>query len=150
MQDNHTGVLNGFKPFLPIEFQCNLWNSSYITKFIVEPKKIINPQKNDQIIKIIYNKKEYSVRVLKFKLDSGIEEILLTNLFDKSFTIDEFKSLYFMRWGIEVKYDELKNRLEIENFSGTTKNAIEQDFYASIYLSNMIELAKKDSDEIIK
>lgn len=113
-------------------------------------KKVINPQKNDQIIKITYNKKEYSVRVLKFRLDSGIEEILLTNLFDKSFTIDEFKSLYFMRWGIEVKYDELKNRLEIENFSGTTKIAIEQDFYASIYLSNMIELARKDSDEIIK
>jgi len=44
----------------------------------------------------------------------------------------------------------LKNRLEIENFSGTTKITIEQDFYASIYLSNMIELARKDSDDIIK
>lgn len=54
-----------------------------------------------------------------------------------------------MRWGIEIKYDELKNRLEIENFTGKTKIDIEQDFYASIYLSNMIELARKDSDEII-
>ncbi|MCY6355872.1 transposase, partial [Clostridium sp. ZS2-4] len=35
------------------------------------------------------------------------------------------------------------------NFTGTTKIAIEQDFYASIYLSNMVELARKDSDEII-
>ena len=51
---------------------------------------------------------------------------------------------------IKIKYDELKNPLEIENFSGTTKIAIEQDFYASIYLSNMIELARKDSNNIIK
>lgn len=113
-------------------------------------KKGIDPQKNDQKITIKYNKKEYLVRVIKFKLDSGIEEVLLTNLFDESLTTNDFKTLYFMRWGIEVKYDELKNRLEIENFSGITKIAIEQDFYASIYLSNMFELSKKDSDEIIK
>lgn len=64
--------------------------------------------------------------------------------------IQDFKELYFKRWGVETKYDELKNRLEIENFTGTTKIAIEQDFYTSIYLSNMIELARKDSDEIAK
>lgn len=57
------------------------------------------------------------------------------------------KELYFKRWGIETKYYELKNRLEIENFSGTTKIAIEQDFYASIYLSNMVELARNQCDE---
>lgn len=63
--------------------------------------------------------------------------------------IEDFKELYFKRWGIEIKYDELKNRLEIENFTGATKIAIEQDFYASIYLSNMIELARKDIDETV-
>lgn len=41
---------------------------------------------------------------------------------------------------LQIKFDELKNKLEIENFTGTTKIAIEQDFYASIYLSNMIVL----------
>ena len=79
-----------------------------------------------------------------------MEEILITNLFDESLKIQDFKELYFKRWGVEIKYDELKNRLEIENFSGTTKIAIEQDFYASIYLSNMIELARKNSDDIVK
>ena len=54
-----------------------------------------------------------------------------------------------MRWGIEIKYDELKNRLQIENFTGTTKIAIEQDFYATIYLSNMVEMARSRSDELI-
>ncbi len=104
----------------------------------------------DQLIKIKYGKKAYTVRVVRFLLDSGIEEILLTNLFDENLKLSDFKTLYFKRWGIEIKYDELKNRLEIENFTGLTKIAIEQDFYASIYLSNMIELARKDSDEIVE
>jgi len=113
-------------------------------------KKKINAEKQDQIIEITHNKKVYKVRVIKFHLTSEIEEVLITNLFDESMKIQDFKELYFKRWGIEIKYDELKNRLEIENFTGTTKIAIEQDFYASIYLSNMIELARKDSDEIAK
>ncbi|MCY6355852.1 IS4 family transposase, partial [Clostridium sp. ZS2-4] len=112
-------------------------------------KKKIDPTKQDQIIEIKYNNKIYSVRIIKFDLESGVEEVLITNLFDESMTESDFKELYFMRWGIEIKYDELKNRLEVENFTGTTKIAIEQDFYASIYLSNMVELARKDSDEII-
>lgn len=113
-------------------------------------KKLINKEKEDQVIEIKYNKILYSVRVVKFPLESGVDEVLITNLFEESLKMQDFKELYFKRWGIEIKYDELKNRLEIENFSGTTKIAIEQDFYASIYLSNMIELARKDSDEIIK
>ncbi|WP_035290061.1 IS4 family transposase [Clostridium sp. KNHs214] len=113
-------------------------------------KKKINVEKQDQIIEITHDKKTYKVRVIKFYLDPETEEVLVTNLFDESMKIQEFKELYFKRWGIEIKYDELKNRLEIENFTGITKIAIEQDFYASIYLSNMIELARKDSDEIAR
>jgi len=113
-------------------------------------KTLIKADKQDQFIEIKYNKKLYTARVVRFFLESGVEEILITNLFDESLKIQDFKELYFKRWGVEIKYDELKNRLEIENFSGTTKISIEQDFYASIYLSNMIELARKNSDDIVK
>ena len=111
---------------------------------------IKNAKKPDQIIEIKNGKDTCRVRVLRFTLPSGIEEVLITSLYNGKYTIEDFKELYFKRWGIEIKFDELKNRLEIENFTGTTKIAIEQDFYASIYLSNMIELAKQESDEIIK
>ncbi|WP_143756592.1 IS4 family transposase [Clostridium pasteurianum] len=124
-----------------INFVMRLKNSTF--------RKKINAANQDQIIQIKYNKRIYDVRIIKFHLESGVEEVLVTNLFDESITLSDFKKLYFMRWGIEIKYDELKNRLEIENFTGTTKIAIEQDFYASIYLSNMIELARKDSDEFV-
>ena len=82
-------------------------------------------------------------------LDSGVEEILVTNLFDESLGIQEFKELYFKRWGIEVKFLELKSRLQIENFTGDTVISVEQDFYASIYLSNMVALAKNEANEKI-
>jgi len=112
-------------------------------------KAVDNAKNEDQII-VQYNKKCYKVKVLKFMLDSGQEEILLTSLLDEKLTIKDFKNLYFKRWGIETKFDELKNRLEIENFTGTTKQAIEQDFYATIYISNMIELVRTHNDEKIR
>ena len=111
---------------------------------------IKNAKKPDQIITIRNGKETFSVRVLRFTLPSGIEEVLITSLFNHAYTIEEFKQLYFKRWGIEIKFDELKNKLEIESFAGRTKIAIEQDFYASIYISNMIELARQQSDEIIE
>lgn len=113
-------------------------------------KEIKNAKKADQIVQIKYDHKSYDVRVLRFTLESGEEEILITNLLDKKLTIKYFKSLYFMRWGIEVKYNDLKNKLQIENFTGATKISIEQDFYAIIYLSNMVELAKIQIEETIK
>ncbi len=113
-------------------------------------KDIKNAKKSDQIIDIKNGREILTVRVVRFLLPYGIEEALITSLLDKKYTIEDLKELYFKRWGIEVKFDEIKNRLEIENFTGRTKIAIEQDFYASIYLSNMIELARQESDEIVK
>ena len=43
-----------------------------------------------------------------------------------------------MRRGIESVSDDLKNKLQIENFTGEKPIIIEQDIYASIYLSNII------------
>jgi hypothetical protein len=109
-------------------------------------KELKTATKEDQIIEVKHNSQILKIRVLRFMLNSEIEEILLTNVMDKNLGIAEFKELYFKRWSIEVKYDELKNRLEIEDFTGATPIAIEQDFYASIYLSNMVALAKKDAN----
>lgn len=112
-------------------------------------KELKTATKEDQIIEVKYNGEILKIRVLRFMLSLEVEEILLTNIMDETLGIKEFKELYFKRWSIEVKYDELKNRLEMEDFTGETPIAIEQDFYASIYLSNMIALAKKDANQII-
>ena len=88
------------------------------------------------------------VRVYKFVLNSGEEETLITDLFEVS--ADELPGLYFLRWGVEGKYDILKNKLELENFSGYTINSVLQDFWVCITLSIIITIAKKEADEKIR
>jgi hypothetical protein len=80
---------------------------------------------------------ETKVRVIKVELDSGETETLMTNLFNKRLGESDFKELYFKRWPVETEYDELKNKLSIENFSGRTETAVRQDFYAAMYLTNL-------------
>lgn len=109
--------------------------------------KVVKEAKEpDQVIEIPDGNKGFiKIRVVKFLLDSGVEETLVTNLFDREFSIQDFKELYFKRWGVETKYNELKNRLQLEDFTGDTPIAVEQDFYASMYLCNMVSLAKADA-----
>ena len=89
------------------------------------------------------------VRVLRIKLSEDVTEVLVTNIYDEKITTIEFKELYFLRWGVESKYKELKSSIKIEEFSGTKPIAIEQDFYTSIYLSMIAALIKKDADAAI-
>ena len=88
------------------------------------------------------------VRIIKFELPSGEIETLMTNLFD----LDEakFKELYFKRWPVEVKFDIVKNKLELPCFGGFTENIIMQDFWISMYLANIAAIAKYEADQKIK
>jgi len=85
------------------------------------------------------------VRVIKFTLPSGEEETLVTNLMDKRMGIKAFKELYFKRWPIETKYDEIKNKLEVENFSGRTVDAVMQDFFITMYMANVVAIVCRES-----
>jgi len=91
---------------------------------------------------------ELDVRIIKFILPSGEEETLMTNLYD----LDEslFMELHFKRWPIEVKYDLVKNKLELPNFTGWSSNVIRQDFWISMLLANVAATAKMEADTIIR
>ena len=89
------------------------------------------------------------VRVLKFDLPSGEEETLITDIADENLSIEDFKKLYFMRWPIETKYDEIKNKLQVENFSGRTIKTVLQDFYITMFMSNMLAVARWEAQAIV-
>ena len=91
---------------------------------------------------------DVKVRIVKFTLPSGEVETLMSNLFDLDES--EFKDLYFKRWRIEVKYDVVKNKLELPCFGGFSENVIMQDFWISMYLANMAAIAKNEADVKIK
>lgn len=95
------------------------------------------------------NPRDITVRVIRVILPDGTNEFLATNIFDDSITSEMFRELYFYRWPIEIKYKELKTRLQLEEFNGATKNSIYQEFYINMLLTNLTSLIKNQADEEI-
>ena len=78
------------------------------------------------------------IRLVTVRLPTGELEVLATSLLDaKRYPTEEFVQVYHWRWGIETYYGRLKGRLELENWSGQTEEAIRQDFHATVLLSNL-------------
>lgn len=90
------------------------------------------------------------IRVIEVILNDGTKEYLATNLFDSHISQQMFRKLYFYRWPVETKYKELKSRLAIEEFSGTTTTSVLQEFYINVLLSNLSSLIKNQVDEEIQ
>jgi hypothetical protein len=94
------------------------------------------PKRRDGWVRL--GKKQQKVRVIRITLDTGELETLITNIGAEVLGHEEFKGLYHRRWGIETKYRQVKQRLELENFSGRLVDNIKQDFYAMMTVSNML------------
>ena len=84
--------------------------------------------------------KEYTeLRIVKTILDSGAEEILITNLSKDDFTTEHIIHIYGQRWGVEESFNTLKNKLKIEQFTGYSHQFIYQDLYAQTFVYNMLQ-----------
>ena len=95
---------------------------------------------------IFYRKRKIEIRVIRFFLDNGNEEILITNLLDDRIPLLGFKWLYHMRWSCETKYGELKQQLKIENLAGIKPIAVRQEMYATLVFSNIVSILKSFID----
>jgi len=96
-----------------------------------------------------YNKNtSVKVRLIKVKLSTGEIEILMTSLIDiEKYKTNIFKEVYFKRWGVETYYDIFKNKLQVENFSGYSDLAIQQDFNCALFVSNLQAIIIKEMNE---
>lgn len=97
-------------------------------------------------IKGIQEAVSLGLRCVRIDLESE-EEILITNLSVEEMSISELAELYNMRWGIETNYNLMKNVLELENFTGKSDIAVQQDFYATIYIVNIASILIADAQE---
>jgi len=78
-------------------------------------------------------------RLIEVVLDTGEIEILCTSLTDtEKHPQGQFDGLYHKRWNEEEAYKLLKNRAEVERFSGKTAKAVKQDFFAKIFLTSLM------------
>jgi len=90
---------------------------------------------------------EILVRLLKFKLENGEEEVLLTTLCDqKKYPRKEFYQVYGWRWRDETYYDRLKNIFEMERLSGLSEESIKQDFYGVIFLATLESVLSRETE----
>lgn len=101
---------------------------------------------------IIVNKSTtIRVRMVRVKLDTGEDEVLLTNLLDeKLYPTSCFKHLYNLRWGIETTYDKQKNKMLMGQFSGINVECLLQDYHATLVVANIQSLIEKQCEQHVK
>lgn len=113
-------------------------------------KKVISENKDTSFTyPASRNKDALTVRCVHFLLEDGSTEYLVTNLTSEQMAVEKFPDLYHLRWGIESKYRELKNRFEIEAFNSVKPVSIRQEFFAVMYLSNLAAIIKSEADSKI-
>lgn len=124
----------------------------YVMRCSTEFLRSMKLPKRDNIIehKFAKLKEKVKIRVVKVAISDEDTEYLVTNLFDADLSERDFGDLYHTRWGIETKYNDIKNKLEIENFTGYSPDAILQDFYATMFLANLAGVLEFDLHEEIE
>ena len=90
------------------------------------------------------------LRIVTYELNTGEIEQLITNLEMNEFTYDDIVELYSKRWGIETLYYSLKWKLKTEKFTSSFKTIIEQDFFSSVLVFNMVSSMIKEAEEKIE
>ena len=158
----------GFPSFALI-YLHNLYGLNYVMRcklsFNNQVKAFVESGLKDQIIHIKSTEKgrkllkelghstslndSIRLRLVRVELKNGETEVLMTSLTDQeAYQQDIFSDLYFMRWGVEVYFDRLKNLFLVENFSGRSVNSIYQEFYAAVFLSSIQGLLLLEADRI--
>lgn len=78
-------------------------------------------------------------RVVRFPLDNGSYECLMTNLPVDEFPMEDIKRLYFFRWGIETSFRKLKYTIGLSSFHSYKAEFIKQEIWAKLIAYNLTE-----------
>jgi len=114
---------------------------------IAKKRKCANSALGLRLLEIDENVK-LKLRGLVFKLSSGELEVLITSLIDQNkFTQEILFEFYNLRWGTEENNKFHKSVAQLENFSGKSKVAIEQDYYATIFTCNIESILAQEALE---
>ena len=79
---------------------------------------------------------DISLRVVRFEIEPGSFENIITNLPDTEFGFEDFKDLYHMRWNEENSFRDLKYPLCLRAFHSKKYEYIVQEIWARAILHN--------------
>lgn len=75
-------------------------------------------------------------RIIRIKISEGLYETLVTNLWDDTFSAEDIRKIYKMRWGIETSFRELKYHIGLIAFHSKKKDCMIQEIFASLIMYN--------------
>lgn len=81
-----------------------------------------------------------SLRIVRFPITADTYECVITNLPRDTFSPNELKTLYAMRWGIETSFRELKYAIGLSCFHAKKVEYIHQEIFARLILYNFCEI----------
>ncbi len=82
---------------------------------------------------------DLKVRVVRFLLDTGEYETLITTLSRDKFSRDALKNLYHQRWGIETSFRQLKYALGMSHLHSKSIDSSLQEIFAALINYNYCE-----------
>ena len=82
---------------------------------------------------------EFNCRIVRFKITDDTYECIATNLDRDIFPMEDIKSLYHMRWGVETSFREVKYAIGLNALHSKKRNFIQQEVYARIILYNLCQ-----------
>ena len=116
-----------------------------VTTTITYTKSRTRTNRTSKALRLPYR---FDIRFVKFILESGEEEILMTNLYSDEFSKDDLYTLYGLRWGVETSYNHQKNRSLVEQWGSVLANSLKQEFYASLIRHNLTSLMRESAQEV--
>jgi len=91
------------------------------------------------------------VRLVKVVTPNGRIHVVMTSLLDPiAYPVATFATLYHSRWRVEEAFKRLKHRLALENTSGLSWLAAQQDFGAKILADNLHALTVLEAENHIE
>jgi len=115
-----------------------------ILEWVPSPKTIENCKAHN------IDPSPFKVRLIRIELSETETEVLAISLLDKNrYSYGCIKELYDKRWVAEEEIKKFMQRLVIEFFSSIKENGVLQDFYANIFMLNLVSfLAQPVVDKI--
>lgn len=91
------------------------------------------------------------VRLVLLDVGGASPERVATNVGADVLSKGELAEVYHLRWGVETCFEFMKDRLQLENFTGASPTLIEQDVWATAYLANVaFDMANEAEAEALR
>ena len=109
---------------------------------MVKKNKMKNREYTGKTIFVDWDFGDYEdlkLRVVRFKISDNSYETIFTSLPRNKFSIEDIKTLYGMRWGIETSFRELKYIIGLTNLHSKKDNFVRQEIFAKLTMYNFCE-----------